>query len=116
MVFSSPLFLFLFLPVTLAVYFLLPVRLRNVWLLGTSLVFYGWGEPKFVVVMLASIVINFLLALWIEHRARDAGSARPALVDRGRDQHRPARRLQVRELHRRQPERAPGGLRMCRRS
>ncbi len=66
MVFSSPIFLFLFLPVTLAVYFALPWRWRNTWLLGTSLVFYGWGEPKFVAVMLASIVTNFLLALWID--------------------------------------------------
>jgi len=79
MVFSSPIFLFLFLPVTLGLYFLLPTRLRNVWLLGTSLVFYSWGEPKFVVVMLASIVINFLLALWID-RGRDRGNARPVLA------------------------------------
>jgi alginate O-acetyltransferase complex protein AlgI len=66
LVFSSPIFLFLFLPVTLAVYFALPRRWRNPWLLGASLVFYGWGEPKFVAVMLASIVANFLLALWID--------------------------------------------------
>jgi alginate O-acetyltransferase complex protein AlgI len=67
LVFSSPIFLFLFLPLTLAVYFVLPRRLRNFWLLGTSLLFYGWGEPKFVLVMLASIIMNFLLALWIDH-------------------------------------------------
>src|SRR5215470_330359 len=79
MVFSSPIFLFLFLPVTLGFYFLLPVRLRNIWLLGTSLVFYGWGEPKFVVVMLASILLNYFLALWID-RVRDKGDARPALA------------------------------------
>jgi len=66
MVFSSPVFLFLFLPVTLAVYYLLPHRARNYWLLATSLVFYGWGEPKFLPVMLASIAANFLLALWID--------------------------------------------------
>jgi alginate O-acetyltransferase complex protein AlgI len=78
MVFSSAIFLFLFLPVTLGLYFLLPRRLRNVWLLGTSLVFYGWGEPKFMIVMLASIVLNFLLALWID-RLRGQAGARPAL-------------------------------------
>ncbi len=73
-VFSSPVFLFLFLPITLGVYYLLPARTRNMWLLATSLVFYGWGEPKFLVVMLASIVINFLLALWIDRfeNRRDA--------------------------------------------
>jgi alginate O-acetyltransferase complex protein AlgI len=69
-VFSSPVFLFLFLPVTLGLYFVLPTRLRNVWLLAASLVFYGWGEPKFVAVMVASIAINFLLVLWID-RVRD---------------------------------------------
>jgi len=65
-VFSSPIFLFLFLPITLGVYFVLPWRSRNFWLLGTSLVFYGWGEPKFVLVMLVSIVGNYLLARWID--------------------------------------------------
>jgi alginate O-acetyltransferase complex protein AlgI len=79
MVFSSPIFLFLFLPITLGVYFLLPWRARNLWLLGASLVFYGWGEPKFVLVMLASIVINFLLALWIGS-ARSRGGGRLPLT------------------------------------
>lgn len=79
MVFSSPIFLFLFLPITLAGYFLLPKRWRNLWLLATSLLFYGWGEPKFVVVMLASIIINFLLALWID-RFPDPGRRRLPLA------------------------------------
>ena len=43
MVFSSPIFLFLFLPIVLAGYFVTRGRLRNLWLLGMSLVFYGWG-------------------------------------------------------------------------
>ena len=73
MIFSSPVFLFLFLPVVLAVYFLLSGRLRNLWLLGTSLVFYAWGEPRFVLVMLASIGANYLLALGI---AGSAGAVR----------------------------------------
>ena len=68
MVFSSPVFLFLFLPITLGVYYLLPARARNLWLLAVSLVFYGWGEPKFLVVMLASIACNFVLALWIQRQ------------------------------------------------
>ena len=73
MVFSSPVFLFLFLPVVLGVYFLLPRGLRNLWLLATSLIFYAWGEPRFVLVMLASIGANYLLALLI---ARSAGAVR----------------------------------------
>src|SRR5712692_3341667 len=73
MVFSSPIFLFLFLPIALAVNFALPVRLRNLWLLIMSLIFYGWGEPRFVLVMIASIVVNFALGLWVDRvRARPA--------------------------------------------
>src|SRR6266567_2038949 len=79
MVFSSPIFLFLFLPITLGIYYMLRGRARNLWLLGASLVFYGWGEPKFLFVMLASIVSNFLLALWIE-RSRNTRQARIALT------------------------------------
>ncbi len=66
MVFSSPLFLFLFLPVVLTVYLLLPgLRAKNFWLLGASLVFYAWGEISFVFLLLASTVMNYGLGLWI---------------------------------------------------
>lgn len=63
MVFSSVTFLFVFLPVVLAVYYILPGRLRNTFLLLASLLFYYWGEPRFVFVMLASIVWNYLCGL-----------------------------------------------------
>ena len=61
MVFSSAIFIFAFLPVTLLLYYLIPKksRLRNVLLLVTSLVFYAWGEPRFVVIMMATLVVNF---------------------------------------------------------
>ncbi len=65
MLFSSLEFLFAFLPIVLAVNFLLPAKARNYWLLAASLVFYAWGEPKFVLVMLGSIVFNYLMALLI---------------------------------------------------
>jgi alginate O-acetyltransferase complex protein AlgI len=53
MIFASPLFLFVFLPVVLVVYLLLPgLAARNFWLLLASLVFYSWGEPGFVAVQL----------------------------------------------------------------
>ena len=55
MVFSSPIFLFLFLPVVLTGYFFLPgLRLKNLWLLGFSLLFYAWGEPIFIFLALLS--------------------------------------------------------------
>jgi alginate O-acetyltransferase complex protein AlgI len=67
MVFSSPIFLFLFLPVVLTVYFLLPgLRARNGWLLFVSLLFYAWGEAGFILLLLVSALANFGLGRWVE--------------------------------------------------
>ena len=60
MIFASSLFLFLFLPFTLAVYFLIPKALRNIFLLLMSLIFYAWGEPIYVLLMISSIMMNYL--------------------------------------------------------
>ena len=60
MVFSSLTFLYAYLPIVLAVYFLVPIRWRNFVLLIVSLFFYGWGEPVYVLIMIASIIINWL--------------------------------------------------------
>ena len=60
MVFTELSFLFVFLPVVLAVYYLCPTKIKNLILVLASLVFYAWGEPKYVLVMLASIVINYV--------------------------------------------------------
>ena len=64
-VFSSPIFLFFFLPALLS-YFLVPERLRNLLLLGASLIFYAWGEQFFVFVMLLSILTNYGFGLLID--------------------------------------------------
>lgn len=66
MLFSSNLFLFLFLPAVLAVYYLLTHRLRNGFLLLASLVFYAWGTGDFVVKMVASIAFNYIMALVLD--------------------------------------------------
>ncbi len=67
MVFSSTIFLFLFLPAVLAGYFLAPGwRTRNALLLAASLFFYAWGEAHYVVVLLVSVVANALLGRRIE--------------------------------------------------
>ncbi len=66
MLFSSIPFLYYFLPVVLILYFLAPKKLKNVVLLASSLVFYGWGEPEYVVLMIASIVIGYVSGLLIE--------------------------------------------------
>ena len=72
MVFSSLLFLFFYLPVTLLVYYLSPARWRNLWLFLVNLVFYGWGEPVYIVLMVFSISVNYA-AGWLVDRHRDRG-------------------------------------------
>lgn len=68
MYFSSLLFLFVFLPAVLAVYYVLPRRFRNAFLLIANLIFYGWGEPVFIIVMLVSVAVNYFCALLIEKK------------------------------------------------
>ncbi|MBQ9387336.1 MAG: MBOAT family protein [Lachnospiraceae bacterium] len=73
MVFSSAVFLLIFLPVFLTVYYLLPFKIKNAWLLLASLVFYAWGEPVYVFLMMGSIAVNYfaglLLSRFAGHRA-----------------------------------------------
>ena len=59
MLFSSLEFLFAYLPVTLLVYYIAPVKLRNLWLLLVSLFFYGWGEPVYVFLMIFTILFDY---------------------------------------------------------
>src|SRR5260221_14775978 len=67
MVFSSPIFLFLFLPVVLTAYFASPgLRIKNFWLLLASLVFYSWGAPLFLLLVLVSTMMNYYLGLWVD--------------------------------------------------
>ena len=79
MLFSSIEFLYYFLPIVIIGYFLLPQVLRNGWLLLVSLVFYAWGEPKLIWVMLASIVLNWAWGIGIG-RAKQQGWKRFFLV------------------------------------
>ena len=72
MLFSSNVFLFAFLPVVLLLYFVCPRRLRNPVLLLWSLVFYGWGEPVYLFLMIATILLNYGFGLWI-HKKQAAG-------------------------------------------
>ena len=66
MLFSSIVFLYYFLPVSLLLYFIAPKKFRNTVLLIISLVFYGWGEPKYLLLMTASIIIGYISGLMIE--------------------------------------------------
>jgi alginate O-acetyltransferase complex protein AlgI len=80
MLFGSPVFLFAFLPLVLALSLALPRRLRNGMLLLASLVFYAWGEPRFVLVMVASLAGNYVFGRLVDRAARAGRSARPALA------------------------------------
>ena len=79
MVFSSLIFLLLFLPVTLVVYHVLPHGARNAWLLVASLAFYAAGEPFFVFLFIAEIVWNWAFGLGVA-RHRDSRTGKALLV------------------------------------
>ncbi len=75
MVFSSPIFIFLFLPVVLGLYFMLPgMRARNLLLLVASIFFYAWGEGQYALLMLFSIGFNYVCGLWINSRKGRGGA------------------------------------------
>ncbi|MBQ8411408.1 MAG: MBOAT family protein [Ruminiclostridium sp.] len=70
MVFSSVVFIFLFFVLSMILYYAVPFKLKNFIILISGLVFYAWGEPKYVVVMLISTLIDYLAGLVI-HRYND---------------------------------------------
>lgn len=70
MLFSSITFLFAFLPVVLLVYYISPRMLRNAVLLLFSLLFYAWGEPRYVFVMMASVLIGYAMGLLTDYFMR----------------------------------------------
>jgi D-alanyl-lipoteichoic acid acyltransferase DltB (MBOAT superfamily) len=67
MLFSSNIFIFAFLPIVLIIYYIINPKFRNIFLLIASLIFYAWGEPKFVFIMIMSIIANYLFALLIHY-------------------------------------------------
>lgn len=66
MVFSSILFIFKFLTIAMGIYFLTPKNFKNLSLLIISLVFYSWGEPKYFLLMIASILVDYFISINIE--------------------------------------------------
>ena len=66
MLFSSQVFLYFFLPITLIVYYLSPKKFRNFILLIASLIFYAWGEPVYILIMLFSTVFDYINGLLID--------------------------------------------------
>ena len=80
MLFSSITFLFLFLPIVMAVYYIVPGRGKNIVLLIASLFFYAWGEPVYVVLMILSILFNYFCGRDIQANGEDAGKAKLSLA------------------------------------
>ena len=70
MLFSSIPFLYYFLPIVLLSYYLVPKSLKNGVLLAASLFFYGWGEIRYLFLMVALIIAAFFLAIFLESSKR----------------------------------------------
>ncbi len=80
MLFSSHVFLFIFLPSVLLVYYLSPRRIRIPVLLLWSLAFYGWGEPVYLFLMVGTILINYFFGAWVHARQRKGFNAKGVLA------------------------------------
>ena len=80
MVFSSTVFLCIFLPLVLLGYYICPKRGRNLFLLIASLVFYAWGEPKYVFLMIFSIIVNYVFGLLMDKFRRNSRRLKLMLV------------------------------------
>ena len=66
MIFSSLFFIFVFLPLMLLIYYIVPWKIKNIVILFFSLIFYAWGEPVYIILMIFSILINFVTGLELE--------------------------------------------------
>ncbi len=80
MVFSSIIFLYAFLPITLLLYFSVPQKYRNHVLLMASLLFYAWGELGYVLLMVLSIIVNWLAGLGIQAKRNAGKNTMPVLT------------------------------------
>jgi len=73
--------MFVYLPVVLAVYYIVPWKWRNPWLFFVNLIFYGWGEPVYIVLMLFSIVVNYITGIFVgKYRDDNKPKAKKFLV------------------------------------
>ena len=80
MLFSSITFLFLFLPIMLAVYYIAPPQWKNLLLLAGSLIFYAWGEPVYIILMILSILLNYFCGMDIENKSENEAKEKRSLV------------------------------------
>ncbi|QDS34086.1 MBOAT family O-acyltransferase [Brevibacillus brevis] len=80
MVFSSLIFLFQFLPAVLLVYYVSPKKLRNAVLFAASLIFYAWGEPVYIIIMIFTTVFDYINGLVIDKYSHRKPIARAVLL------------------------------------
>lgn len=80
MLFSSITFLFIFLPLTLLLYYLVPFRMKNYVMLAASLIFYAWGEPVYIILMILSIILNYLCGQDIYEKRDNARAMKMSLM------------------------------------
>ncbi len=81
MVFSSIVFMFLYLPIVLAVYYIVPRKWRNLWLFIVNLVFYGWGEPVYIILMMICITVNYITGYFVgKYKDDNKQKARTILI------------------------------------
>ncbi|MEG0855786.1 MAG: MBOAT family protein [Terrisporobacter sp.] len=80
MVFSSIVFLFTFLPISLLAYYISPKKFRNAILLLTSLVFYAWGEPVYILLMIGTIIFDYIMALKIDKHRSDKRKSKSIFI------------------------------------
>lgn len=80
MVFSSLVFMFAYLPITLLAYYLVPRQGRNIFLFIVNLIFYGWGEPRLVLLMVFNIFFNYIGGWLVDKYRADAKKKKLFLI------------------------------------
>ena len=99
MVFSTSIFIYLFLPITLLIYYIAPKKCKNFIILLSGLVFYSWGEPIYVVVMLISTMIDYFAGLVMNTlKGKAPTQVMPYCI--GCYESRTSRRVQIQRIHR----------------
>lgn len=81
MVFSSLIFIFVFLPVTILIYYIAPKALRNLVIFGASLIFYAWGEPIYILIMMFSTIFDYINGLVIDKYRENRKLARVVFIN-----------------------------------
>lgn len=93
MLFPSEVFLFVFFPIVLVVYYALLRKtktLKNIFLLAASLFFYAWGEPTYVFLMIATILVNWIFGIYVDVFRDKKASGHGAVCAAGGGQYRHA--------------------------